>query len=164
MTEGWHNDDYLALFDQGDEAERMTAMYGLGDYLPGYTVIGLRGWDDFIVRDAGHRLFTIPTVPLDPAYLSAFELQVDQLAIAPDARYQGRVKWYVKPIVFGGNPTEKENMVWISYKEHAKFVRWWNKVYRDVASKNRGANNSPEATPGQRPPAVPSPSSGAPHL
>ncbi len=27
-----------------------------------------------------------------------------------------------------------------------------------------GANNSPEATPGQRPPAAPSPSAGAPHL
>ena len=137
MIEGWYNDDYLVLFDEKEEADRMTESYRLRESLPGYTAVGLRGWDDFIVRDEKQKYFTIPTVPLDPKYLCAVELSVDRSAIKPDARFDKKVKWYVKPIMFGGDASAKENMAWVSYEHHAELVRWWSKLYRDTISKNQ---------------------------
>jgi len=54
----------------------------------------------------------------------------------PDERFRGKIKWYVKPIMFGGSPTAKENMAWLSYEQHAEAVRWWSKFYRDTVGKN----------------------------
>ncbi len=135
MTEGWYNDDYLVLFDGEEEAERMTEGYGLRELLPGYTAVGLKGWDDLIVRDQEKRHFTIPTVPLDPSYLQAVKLPDDQSAIRPDARFEKKVKWYITPIVFGGDPKVGKNLAWISYEQHFEAVRYWNKRYRDLAPK-----------------------------
>lgn len=136
MIEGWHNDDYLVLFEDQNEALRITELYGIGVYLPGYLVVGLRGWDDFVLTDAHGQCFRVPTVPLDAKYLDAFDFQVDLAAIQPDARFTGKIKWYVKPIVFGGSPTAEENIAWISLEKHAEFVRWWNKLYREVSAGN----------------------------
>jgi hypothetical protein len=51
MTEGWCGDDYLVLYS---DAERQPASerYGIADLLPGFAIIGLRSWDDFIVQDS----------------------------------------------------------------------------------------------------------------
>jgi hypothetical protein len=68
MEEGWYNDDYLILFDPA-EVPWASDRYGVASALPGFQVIGLRGWDDFLVRDAGGHVFTIPSVPLDAKYL-----------------------------------------------------------------------------------------------
>jgi hypothetical protein len=46
------------------------------------------------------------------------------------------VKWYVKPIMFGGDPTAKENIAWVPFEQHAELVRWWSKLYRDTVGKN----------------------------
>ena len=50
MREGWCNDDYWSLCEDETEAEHLTASYGLADYLPGYFIVGLKGWDDFCQR------------------------------------------------------------------------------------------------------------------
>ena len=139
MIEGWHNEDYLVLFEDLKEALRITELYGVREHLPGYTVVGLRGWDDFILTDAKQQFFTIPTVPLEPKHLEPFIFQVDLGAIQPDERYSKKVKWYVKPILFGGDPTAKDNMAWISGEEHAELVRWRSKLYRDTVAKNQTA-------------------------
>lgn len=134
MIEGWHNDDYLLLFEEA--AARMTELYGVREYLPGYTAVGLRGWDDFILADAQSRSFILPTVPLELKYLEPFSTAIDRAAIQPDARFTGKVKWYVKPILFGGDPAAKDNMAWISFEQHAELVRWWSKLYRESITKN----------------------------
>jgi hypothetical protein len=41
---------------------------------------------------------------------------------------------------FGGDAAIGENVTWVSLKEHAQLVRWWNDLYHSV--KNRS-----EATP-----------------
>lgn len=47
MNECWQNDDYLILFT---EDESLAAAKAYSDHhLPGYTLLGRRGWDDFIV-------------------------------------------------------------------------------------------------------------------
>jgi hypothetical protein len=47
-----------------------------------------------------------------------------------DDRFAGKIKWYVTPLVFGGDPKIGDNLVWVSHEEHAQLVRWWNEQYR----------------------------------
>jgi hypothetical protein len=139
VKEGWVGDVYLILFDES-EAANLSELYGFFEMLPGYQVLGLRGWDDFIVRDSEQRIFSVPTIPLDRHHLSPFAIpgRIDNLH--PDARLHGRIKWYVKPIVFGGDPGLGEKVCWVSLEEHARLVRWWNNLYRSM-------NNTREIKP-----------------
>jgi len=73
MKEGWLKDEYLILFD-GSEADAAADRYGIASELPGFSLVGLRGWDDFLVRDENGRVFTVPTVPLDAGLLAPFQL------------------------------------------------------------------------------------------
>jgi len=43
----------------------------------------------------------------------------------------------LKPIGFGGDPSAKDNMVWLSLDEHVQAVKWWNKFYYDTLAKQQ---------------------------
>jgi hypothetical protein len=135
MTEGWYGDDYLVLYF---DAERQSASerYGIAEWLPGFAIIGLRSWDDFIVQDSDGTVFAVPTVPCDSEHLTVFHLPINQELVA-DTRFTGWIKWYTKPIIFGGDPRLGENLSWVPPDEHAALVRWWNEVYRDVTAGHR---------------------------
>jgi hypothetical protein len=49
MKEGWSNDSYFIVFDNY-EVEQISEAYGIGDYIPGYRIVALKGWDDFVVE------------------------------------------------------------------------------------------------------------------
>jgi hypothetical protein len=129
MQEGWFRDDYLILFGES-EIEAASQRYGLSDYLPEHRLRGLVGWDDFLVRDASGQILRIPTVPLVAQYLEPYELAENTPPLEPDARFTGQIKWYVKPIVFGGDPRVGSNLVWVSHTQHAQLVLYWNQFYR----------------------------------
>jgi hypothetical protein len=129
MREGWCGDDYVILFD-GD-ADRFHHDYGLATVLPGYRLLGLRSWDDFIVEDGRGARFTIPTVPADLTYIAPFVMP-EGPALQPDDQVRGRIKWYVTPLVFGGDPNLGDNVTWITLDQHAKLVVWWNQKYREL--------------------------------
>ena len=133
MREGWIGDAYMILFERTETSEASKG-YGISDSLPGYEVIGLRGWDDLIVRDTEGYMFTVPTVPLDAKHLSPFQMPNEQLQLQADERLLGRIKWYVKPVVFGGDPSPGKNLVWVDHIEHARLVRYWNNQYRSIAA------------------------------
>ncbi len=57
----------------------------------------------------------------------------DAASLVPDEQFQGLIKWTIKPIVFGGSPTEDENMTWVDLPKHQELVRWWNETYRSVS-------------------------------
>lgn len=135
MTEGWHKDDYLTLFD-AIEAERLAAAYSLPRLLPGYRLIGLKSWDDFIVADPSGAMFTVPTVPLVAEHLTPFSLP-SPLTLRGDERLTGRIKWYIKPIAFGGSPELGENVAWIDLQQHAGAVVWFNQMYRAMVGGDR---------------------------
>jgi len=135
MHEGWHNDQHLILFE-GDEVTNASNRYDIDRWLAGFTVIGLLGWDDFIVRDRAGGIFTVPTLPTIPEYLEAFELPPEPIALQPDTDHQGRVKWYIKPVALGGDPGLGENLTWVAHNDHAPLVRWWNAKYREVTATN----------------------------
>ena len=60
MTEGWNNDNYVILFDS-TEQNHVSEAYGINQLLPHHTILGLSGWDDFIVQNDKGKLFNIPT-------------------------------------------------------------------------------------------------------
>jgi hypothetical protein len=128
MNEGWFQDDYFILFTEAERSFK-SHRYGIDTALPGYTVIGLRGWDDLIVIDNRGHAYTVPAVPIDVKCLSPCKIP-ESTSLNPDARFTGRIKWYVKPLIFGGDPNVKDNVTWVSHDQHTELVVWWNQQYR----------------------------------
>jgi hypothetical protein len=137
MREGWHGSDYLILFE-GEEIPQASSRYDIAAALPGYHLLGLRGWDDFIVQNESGEVATVPTVPCDPQHLEAFAVQLNGLELRTDARVAGRIKWYLQPVVFGGDPSVGPNLIWVDESQHAALVRWWNGKYREVRRTGSG--------------------------
>ena len=131
MTEGWYGDDHLILFDEAEVASA-SDRYAISELLPGFRVIGLRGWDDFILQDARGGTYCVPTVPAIADYVSPYALPQDGSILEPDDRFEGKIKWYTTPVFFGGDPKVGNNVIWVSHDEHAKVVRYWNNLYRCV--------------------------------
>ena len=134
MVEGWAGNDYLMLFST-DEAKAAAERYAIADLLLGYRIIGLRGWDDFIVEDQKGDTFTLPTVPCEAGELARYHVPSCDKLIADD-RFTDRVKWYITPVKFGGDHAARENITWISLVQHADAVRWCNALYREMAQKS----------------------------
>jgi len=135
MIEGWLKDDYFIFFDA---AERLMAAsrYAIERWLPGHEVIGLKGWDDLLVQSTAGTVFAVPSVPLTPEYLAPFTLPSQSEALSPDARFVGKIKWYVQPLALGGNPTEASNVTWVSHEQHGQLVTWWNERYLQFEAQN----------------------------
>lgn len=132
MTEGWFNDAYYLLFDQGEAADVGKA-YRLDVYLPGVTVIGLKFWDDVLIRDVDGLVYSVPSVPLDRGHFRPERSAVPAARLLePDARLSGKVRWFVKPVAFGGDPKDDGNTTWITLAQHAQVVRWWNDQYQTI--------------------------------
>ena len=52
-------------------------------------MVGIKSWDDFLLRDAAGALFSVPTVPAIPEHLAREQpIPADQLE--PDARLEGK--------------------------------------------------------------------------
>ena len=136
MREGWVGNDYLILFESG-ELQRVSAKYAFPELLPGYKFRGLRGWDDFIIEDNSGRLFTVPTVPVSTAYLAPFQLPGDDQIWTLDERFTGKIKWYLKPLAFGGDPSSHQNQAWVTHDQHAQLVQYWNNMYRAMKANSR---------------------------
>jgi hypothetical protein len=135
MREGWSGDDYLILLDES-EAEEISTRLSIDAVLPGHRIIGLRGWDDFIVQNPTGKSFTIPTVPMAPQYLQEFVFS-PAIQLQEDLQLTGKRKWYTTPIVFGGDPSSTDNISWVSHKQHIDLILWWNEQYRrSVTSSN----------------------------
>ena len=136
MIQGWHNNDYLILFGEQNAAITMTERYAVASSLPGFIVVGLKSWDDFILHDAKNRFFTVPTVPLDSQHLQPFVFNLDPSTLRADQRFIGKIRWFIKPLVFGGDPSVETNTAWLTVDEHVEAVKWWNQFYRDVKRNN----------------------------
>lgn len=142
MVTGWHGDEHLILFEEPLEAIEMTRRYGVDDRIPEHTLIGLRGWDDFILMSPDQRQKIAPTVPLTVDGMAEWEIPNDLSSLEPDPKTAGKIKWYVTPLVFGGSPTDEANITWVTIDQHVDLVRWWNNKYDEIRSQQdeRGAN------------------------
>lgn len=128
MNEGWYKDEYFILFAP-EEAEVAGQRYGIDQALPNHSLIGLVGWDEFILAGPSGRTWRVPTVPLVEEYREELSFDVSPSDLAPDDRLKGRIKWYITPVIFGGDPEVGENISWIDLKSHQELVRWWNQKY-----------------------------------
>lgn len=128
MNEGWCGDEYLVLFTAAESASAQLK-YKLTEYLPGYSLVGLLEWDNFIVKDANGDTQSIPTVPIERTKIAPYALAAP-LTLRKDDRFTGKIKWYLKPLVFGGDPDDGANLTWIELDKHAELVVWWNEQYR----------------------------------
>ena len=57
------------------------------------------------------------------------------MRLEADSTLTNRIKWYVQPILFGGDPSAEDNIRWMPMDEHAEIVKWWNKFYYDTFGK-----------------------------
>ena len=87
------------------QAGRAFGRSAMASSIPGFRALGPLGWDDFIVEGAEEEVFEVPTVPCDAARLARLQLP-DPNALVADPRFAGRVRWYLKPLAFGGDPNE----------------------------------------------------------
>lgn len=128
MTQGWLGDDYYILFTAA-EAELEAERYGMTEWIPGCALVGLKSWDDFLVRDGERGVFTVPVVPLDRRYLQPAQPPSTD-SLTRDQRLEGKLRWWVKPLAFGGDARDLSNTTWVSPEQHVQLVRWWNEQYR----------------------------------
>jgi hypothetical protein len=91
-------------------------------------------WDDFIVRDAAGRVYTVPSVPMDSQYLFPWTVPSDGSSLKPDLRFTGKIKWYTRPVIFGGDASDPTNALWISQAQHMQLVTWWNLKYLELCT------------------------------
>lgn len=137
MIEGWHYEDYLILCENQVEADQLADRYALSTFLPGYVLVGLKGWDDFIVSDSSGKTHTVPTVPLAATDLRPFSFGTSDFTLRADERLAGKIKWHVHPIVFGGDPSAEQNIAWVTLDQHIDLVRWWNAKYSELSPSTR---------------------------
>jgi hypothetical protein len=130
MKEGWIGEEYVVLFEE--KASSLEKAYGLGEFLTGYTLVGLHGWHDFIVEDGGGSFFTVPSVPLLKELLRPFSFEAAGNDFVLDNLIQGKIKWYVTPLIFGGDPQLEDNVGWVTLDQHIQLVKWWNEKYREL--------------------------------
>ena len=123
MNEGWYNGNYWILLNE-NEIVNISEMYLINKYLPGFRIFGLRGWDDFIVVEE-NRYYTVPTVPMINKYLEPLDLPI-QVPLEIDLARKGKIKWYIKPLIVGGDPGDESNMIYLEMDKHAELVKWWN--------------------------------------
>ena len=124
MTEGWLNFDYVILFSLSERIV-YSRKYKIGNFLPGFTLAGIYDWNYFLVTDFEGKMYSLPSLPLDIKSIKEFSLP-EKYTLETDQRYLGKVRWYLKPEIAGGNPKDGKNLVWISLELHADLVAWWN--------------------------------------
>ena len=130
MQEGWFGDDYFILFSE-NEALSASQRYRVGETLPDHVIIGFYNWDDFIVRTGSGNTYALPTVPIAREYQRQVAVPPGA-SLEPDERFAGKLKWYVTPLVFGGDPEAEENLTWINHDQHVELVVWWNRKYQEL--------------------------------
>ena len=140
MITGWHSDDHLILFEDQIEAMEMTQRYGIIDRIPGHTLIGLRNSGEFILISSDGHQKTVPTVPLTAEGLEDWLTPIDFAAINFNTPWDGKIRWFVTPWIFGGSPTDEQNIAWVTMDQHVDLVKFWNGKYDEIKSQ-QGQHN-----------------------
>jgi len=127
MIKAYTKENEILLFDS-DKVSQISSEYCLDKVLPDHQIIGLIDWDDFLIVDKNNKTFQVPTVPIDTQYLNSFECEV----VKEEEVKEELIKWYVTPLIFGGDPSSSENINFIDIETHIKLVVWWNNKYQEI--------------------------------
>jgi hypothetical protein len=133
QREGWLGDEYVRVYAPSDRS-RIAKLYEFQASLPGYEPWGSWGLDALCLGPDS-RLYAIDWIPLEESFrkqrylnATALEEELTRLHEATPAyeHFQKEVH-FVKPIVFGGDPSEAPLM--IDQAQHAELCRFWNQTY-----------------------------------
>jgi hypothetical protein len=58
--------------------------------------------------------------------------------VGRQVRPRGMELFEITPVIFGGDPIDPKNKIWLTRGEHFEAVRYWNRVIREL----RGAHDS----------------------
>jgi len=88
--------------------------------------------------DANGTMGSLPTLPLDSGRAESFALP-KEFSLKRDDRFSGKIRWFVKPLIFGGDPKDQGNIIWVTQEQHAELVNWWNDQYQNIRAQSRHA-------------------------
>jgi len=50
---------------------------------------------------------------------------------------KGKNLYHIKPIIFGGDPTDPRNVVFLERDKHVEMVNYWNKKIKEIKDRNK---------------------------
>ena len=135
QREGWLVDQYIRIYASADRA-RVAAIYRFDEFLPGYEPWGSWG-QDALCLSPERPLFLIPWIPLAASFrqehyarVAAFEEAARSLRDAtPSYQNFGKEVHFINPVIFGGDPSDKQNIALIEQSAHAEICVFWNRAY-----------------------------------
>lgn len=138
QREGWIGDEYVRIYAEV-ERSRIGKLYDFATFLPGYEVWGSWGLDALCLAP-DNRLYSVDWIPLEESFrkeryasIATFEDDIARLQETSSAYEHFRKEvHFVKPIVFGGDPSETPMM--LDQASHAEVCRFWNATYRRLKS------------------------------
>lgn len=55
-----------------------------------------------------------------------------------DSRPLGLELFHIRPVIVGGNPSDPQNMAWLTRRQHIEATRYWNRAISE-ARRAKGA-------------------------
>jgi hypothetical protein len=148
--EGFLGQQYLRLYRLSELAE-LNALYEFSTYNPALLVFASDGYGEVFAFD---RLsWKVLKVPVIPFPVPGEEVDVvaenftsfvrtcsaEHQTHRADPKALGKELHLKKPLCLGGDWNDQSNLVLVTPIQHAELARYWNKLYRDLLSRQREA-------------------------
>jgi hypothetical protein len=151
--EGFLGQQYLRLY-RLDELRSLNEAYQSSLYDPGLVIFASDGYGEaFAYFNGDPRVYKIPAIPLpvagedkdlvapDFATFASFHGSIPP-TMRPNPSSVGMELHLKKPLCFGGDFRDEDNLVMVTPTQHAELARYWNQMYRDILrQQGEGAGN-----------------------
>lgn len=136
-AEGWIAGTYVALWPASKIVEYNRALDS-SIYAPGLLLFGTDGGDEAFALDMsnGYWVVVVPlvgmsrdvVVPLAPTVTDWLSAIADDVRRSPPRRQvRPRMNLFHKqPLILGGSPDDRANIVWVELEQAIDLARWWN--------------------------------------
>lgn len=147
--EGFIGEIYFRLYP-AEKIIPLNTLYGTSEFAPSLLIFGSDGGGEafaFDMRQAPTRIIQIPFIPMRLEYaidlgesfsecIAHFQAksQHNQPVAQPEPSRIGREIHEILPVVFGGDPIDPANKVFLAPEEYAPYVVWWNRKYQELKS------------------------------
>lgn len=145
-AEGFIGESYLRFYCIAWLRD-LNPAYQVEKFAPGLVIFATNGGGDayaFDTRSEPHPIVRVPLIPLDYQYVeplatdfSGFlrRLAGDSPASrAANPELFGVELHYIKPLIFGGSPTDRANMALLPSEKHAEYCVYWNNLYHSITA------------------------------
>lgn len=140
--EGFIGDNYCRLY-QLDELVLLNESFWVKEFAPEIFIFGSNGGGEAFAFDITKNPYTIvqiPFIPMDISYIDligktiseffhSFSTAENNNLLQINRELIGKEIHERHPIVFGGDPLDLDNKVYVPTKNYAELVVFWNKVW-----------------------------------